>query len=382
MDLFRKPPGVVSRWISFENPTAARSAGAQKNRGAKGRPSEIVKPGQSVTLVDTSGPGVLRRIWMTTSEHQSPRTMRSLRIEMFWDGANKPAVAAPLNDFFGMGLGRKTAFESALFADPEGRSFNCFAPMPFRKNAKMVVTNESEKDIMIFYEVDLTLGDDLGSDALYFHAHWRRENPTALGREFEILPKVKGAGRFLGANVGLVEDPAYHGGWFGEGEVKIYLDGDGEHPTLAGTGTEDWIGTAWGQKKFAQRTTGCPIHDLDTKSWCFYRYHVDDPVFFDSDCRVTLQNMGGIGGAKLKDLVARGAKLEIVTVATPQGLVNFLEKDEKVTTDDPRIGEFWTNFWRQDDLSATAYFYLDRPTSELPLLQSLAERIADVPNSI
>ena len=301
--------------------------------------------------------------------------MRSLRFEIFWDRATEPAVAAPLNDFFGMGLGRKTVFESALFADPEGRSFNCFAPMPFRKHAKMVVTNESSKDVTIFYEVDLTLGDQLGADVLYFHAHWRRENPTVLGREFEILPKVKGAGRFLGTNIGLIEDPAYHGGWFGEGEVKVYLDGDGQHPTLAGTGTEDYIGTAWGQDKFSQRTTGCPIRDRDSKSWCFYRYHVDDPVFFDSDCRVTLQNMGGISGAKLKELTARGAKFQIVTVSKETGIVNLLEMDEPWTIDDPRIGESWTNFWRQDDLSATAYFYLDSPTNGLPALQSLEERL-------
>src|SRR5260221_14673053 len=110
MDLFRKPPGVVTRWITFENQAGTPGKGATRNRSAKGRPSEIMKPGESVVLVDTEGPGILRRIWMTTSEHQVPRTMRSLRIEMFWDGASKPAVAAPLNDFFGMGLGRKTAF--------------------------------------------------------------------------------------------------------------------------------------------------------------------------------------------------------------------------------------------------------------------------------
>src|SRR5689334_4027133 len=103
MDLFRKPLGVVTRWISFENQKGTPGGGAIRNRGAKGRPSEILKPGESATLVDAKGPGILRRIWMTTSEHLSPRAMRSLRIEMFWDGSAKAAVAAPLNDFFGMG---------------------------------------------------------------------------------------------------------------------------------------------------------------------------------------------------------------------------------------------------------------------------------------
>ena len=185
---------------------------------------------------------------------------------------------------------------------------------------------------------------------------------------------MKGAGRF-GNEHRAHRDSAYHGGWFGEGEVKVYLDGDGQDPTLAGTGTEDYIGTAWGQDKFSQRTTGCPIRDRDSKSWCFYRYHVDDPVFFDSDCRVTLQNMGGISGAKLKELTARGAKFQIVTVSKETGIVNLLEMDEPWTIDDPRIGESWTNFWRQDDLSATAYFYLDSPTNGLPALQSLEERL-------
>ena len=105
------------------------------------------------------------------------------------------------------------------------------------------------------------------------------------------------------------------------------------------------------------------------------RYHVDDPVFFDSDCRVTLQNMVRISGAKLKELAARGAKFQIVTVAKETGIVNLLEMDEPWAIDDPRIGESWTNFWRQDDFSATAYFYLDSPTNGLPALQSLEERL-------
>src|SRR6185436_17968187 len=155
-----------------------------------------------------------------------------------------------------------------------------------------------------------------------------------LSRDFEVLPKVSGAGRFLGMNVGLSENPLYHGGWFGEGEVKIYLDGDGANPTLCGTGTEDYIGTAWGQNKFSQRSQGCPLHD--NTNWCFYRYHIDDPVWFDSDCRVTLQNLGGAPKRRIKQFLARGAKLEVVTV-NPDRKRMILLRDQKrpLNLDDP-----------------------------------------------
>jgi hypothetical protein len=375
MDLFRKPANVTTRWVSFENPRGKKGGGAILNRGAKGRPSDVLAPGKTFELLDQKGPGVVRRIWMTTTDPHVPRTMRSLRIEMYWDGSDKPAVEAPLSDFFGMGLGRKTAFESALFSDPEGRSFNCFVPMPFRRRARIVLVNESKKDITVFFDIDMTLGDALGDDALYFHAFWRRERPTRLGREFEILPKVRGAGRFLGSNIGLIEDPAYHGGWFGEGEVKAYLDGDGGRPTLCGTGTEDYIGTAWGQDKFAHRTQGCPIHDRDAKAWSFYRYHIDDPVLFEKDCRVTIQNMGGAGWGALRRMIERGAKvLPAVVVPSGKRPVNLLDRRgarSKRWNDD-----VWCNYFRQDDLSATAYFYLDRPASTLPRIQKLADRLA------
>ena len=126
----------------------------------------------------------------------------------------------PLGDFFGAVLGTQRPFESALFSSPEGRSFNCFLPMPFRTGMRITVANDGpETQYMLFSEVDYTVGDRLGDDALYFHAHWRAENPTTLRRDYEFLPLVKGRGRYLGAHVGVAADNAgYHDSWWGEGE--------------------------------------------------------------------------------------------------------------------------------------------------------------------
>jgi hypothetical protein len=358
MELFQKPKNIRTRWASFENPHMLKGGGATENRGAKGHASDVLKPGKSFTLLDTKGPGVVRRIWLTCSEPQSSMTLRGIKIEMFWEGSKTPAVSAPLGDFFGIGLGRRVAFENAFFSDPEGRSFNCGIPMPFRSHAKIVVSSQSTKPVSLFYDINVTLGDPLGSDCHYFHAVWRRENPTRLGKDFEIFPKVQGTGRFLGSNIGLIENPLYHGSWFGEGEVKIYLDGDGAQPTLVGTGTEDYVGSAWGLGPFAQRSQGCPIADKDQKAWAFYRYHVDDPVYFDSDCRVTLQNMGGATKSNLLACVKRGAKIKLATSRD----IKLLEMKRPWKLENPKIKDNdWCNFYRQDDISATAYYYLDNP---------------------
>ena len=164
---------------------------------------------------------------------------------MNWDNATDPAVSSPLGDFFGVGLGRRTAFECALFSDPEGRSFNCFVPMPFRTAARMTLTNESDKDLVrLAYDVNLLIDVEHTPETLYFHSYWHREAPNALGRDFLILPRVAGSGRLIGCNLGVIENPVYHEAWWGEGEVKCWF-GDDEHPTLCGTGAEDYIGTGW-----------------------------------------------------------------------------------------------------------------------------------------
>jgi hypothetical protein len=375
-DLFRFD-GAQPRWASPENPAAARGGGARENRGAKGRPFETLRAGRSLTLLDVSGSGTIRRIWITISD-RSPKMLRALQLQMFWDGEGSPAVAVPFGDFFGPGLGRTTAFENALFSSPEGRSFNSVVPMPFRTGARLVLTNESDVDLArVYYDVDYTAGDSHGADVLYFHASWRREREQALGTDFEILPSFQGRGRFLGVNVGVVTDPSYGETWWGEGEVKIYLDGDAAHPTLVGTGTEDYIGTGWGQGVYVHRYQGAPIADKATREWTFYRFHIPDPIFFRSACRVTLQQMGGAPIAEVRQMLASGVALTPVTLdhGDRDRFVKFLERDTPVRLDDPALPDGWVNFYRQDDMSATAYYYLDRPGG-VAALPPVAVRVA------
>ena len=221
-----------------------------------------------MTLADVQGAGVVRRIWITIDD-RSPRMLRALRVEMFWDGAATPAVSAPIGDFFGAGLGLLVPFENALFWVPEGRSFNTNVPMPFRRGARIVLVNESGVDLShVFYDVDYT-AEPVAADALYFHAYWHRLRPTRLGEDFEILPRVSGRGRYLGATIGVVTDPSYGESWWGEGELKVYLNDDQARPTLVGTGTEDSIGSGWGQGVFVNRFQGSTVADQTRRVWVF-----------------------------------------------------------------------------------------------------------------
>ena len=360
--LYEPPPaGVETRWASPENPSGAKGEAARAGGGRKGSPTIAVKAGASAVLAEARGTsGTIRRIWMTFGD-RSPRMLRGLRIDMYWDGAATPAVSAPLGDFFGIGLGRTTAFESALFSDPEGRSFVSVVPMPFRTGMRIVLTNESGADLPeLFYDVDYTIGDRHPPGTLYFHAVWRRERATRPRVDYEILPRVSGRGRYLGANVGvIVNREQYFNSWWGEGEVKIYLDGDRAQPTIAGTGTEDYIGTAWGQGRFANLYQGSPIADEERMQWAFYRYHVPDPVWFHRDVRVTMQQIGYLADHSRGGIVRTGRRL----IRAGEGEV---EMDSKADG----------KFERSDDWSSCAYFYLDRPENGLPALAPVSERVA------
>lgn len=375
--IYQMPRQADTRWGSFENPKAAKGAGGQANRGAKGHAFELMEPGSSKELLNIDGAGVINRIWLTVSR-RSPIALRSLKIEIFWDGAKKPAVSAPLGDFFCYPLCKSVPFENEFFVNAEGRSFECYIQMPYRKGARIVVTNEADDfKTPIFYEINFTRLPELPADALYFHAFFNRAWKGELGWDYAILPLVKGKGRFLGMNVSLRTDSTYGNSWWGEGEVKMYLDHDTILPTLAGTGTEDYFGSAWGFGKFCNRYQGQLLANKQGREWGFYRFHVPDPVYFHSDLKVLLQQIGGYDVKNLREIVRKGARLKPVTMEADWRLRRFL--DERKSIDllrDSLPEKAWVNFYRIDDYASVAYFYLDKPTSNLPPMISLAARRA------
>jgi hypothetical protein len=373
-DMFEYTDNIEPRWVSFENMTGEKGKGGMENNGAKGHACDSISAGATKTLLNITGPGIITRIWITISDRSS-LMLRSLILNMYWDNSDKPAVSVPLGDFFGVGLGKTAVFENDLFANPEGRSFNSFIRMPFRTGARIEVVNESGTDLtMIFYDVDLQLFKKWNDNYLYFHSYWHRDTATRLAEDFEIMPAVKGKGRFLGSNIGINANPVYGDCWWGEGEVKMYLDGDKNYPTLTGTGTEDYIGTAWGQGQFHTRTTGCLVADSKNLQWAFYRYHIPDPVYFKTDFRVTIQQMGGNNKDIVIGLQKKNVNLIPITIHQAPKMLHIYRKDSTVNLEDPSLPEAWTNFYRSDDLSATCYFYLDSPVDDLPGIQSLQIR--------
>ena len=286
----------------------------------------------------------INRMWLTLRE-RLPAQLRSYRLDMVWDNAAETAVSVPLGDFFCAGLGL-VPFENELFASPEGQSFITTIPMPFRTGARITLTNESDEPIPhLFYDINYTLTDAHAEDVLYFHAHWRRENPTTLGQDFEIMPRVDGNGRFLGTHFSVITDPVYAGSWWGEGEVKIYLDGDREYPTCVGTGAEDYIGTGWGQGTFVQRYQGSLIFNNDKGWYSAYRLHLPDPIFFNQDCRVTIQQIGGANQLTVSKLKANGAILRPVSIDSGSRAQYHNLLDESISANDPQFAPGdWCNF--------------------------------------
>lgn len=376
--LYRFQSGSQPRWASPENSAAAKGAGARENKGAKGHAFDTIPVGRSLVLADIKGVGTIDRMWMTI-EDRSPDALRGLKLEMFWDGAATPAVSVPLGDFFLHGASEITAMETALFASPEGRSFVSYVPMPFRKGARIAVTNESAKQVnLIFYDVNYRALPRQPEDALYFHAWWSRDRATKLGRDFRILPRIQGRGRFLGASVTVLTNPIYEKTWWGEGEVKIALDGDrSDSPTLVGTGTEDYIGTAWGQGAYIARYQGAPVASWDNEGrWTFYRFHIPDPIFFERELEVSLQQIGGARKNIVLGLQKKGAPLIPVTI-DPGSRTNFQQLlTSGKSLSDPSLPDGHTNYYRSDDVAAVAYFYLDRPAGALPPIAPSAERRA------
>lgn len=342
-------PGVESRSISFENPTGAKGGGGRAASplgvGRKGDPARLIQPGETVTLCDIAGAGVIRHVWMTTLG--SPRALRGTVIRAWWDGQAHASIEAPLGDFFGFAHGYTPPFQSAAHSVGERAALNVWLPMPFASRARLTLSNEHSRPMPLFYQVDYTLGDDHGPDIGRLHACFRRENPTTPGKDFEILPRREGRGRYLGAVIGVRPTAPQ---WWGEGEIKIYLDGDGEFPTICGTGSEDYVGLSFGLQPAAFQFHGCSWRERDDSSdtgrISMYRWHIPDPIAWREEIRVAIQQIGiadGAGGA---------------TMEAYKG----------------RLRE------RADDWSATAFWYEPTPSAPLPPLPDYAARTADLPS--
>ena len=305
--------GVESRMVSPENPTGEKGKGAMAipnpsnpdlafsgasihlGQGWKVRPFIKIPPHETATIMDVAGPGTIEHIWLaTTTDFRG--NGRSTVLRFYWDQEDSPSIEVPMTDFFAIGNDRFAPVNSAVIVDVPTTSMNCYWPMPFRKHARITATNDGDKVLPLFtYQIDYRLGN-VPADAAYLHAQWRRETVKASNAIYTILDGVKGDGRYVGTFLAWTQLST---GWFGEGEVKFYLDGDTKFPTIAGTGTEDYFGADYGFPKLYSTAYignvlepqgnnpdgGPPQHSL-------YRWHILDPVNFHQDLKVTIQDLG------------------------------------------------------------------------------------------
>lgn len=354
MEIYKKPKHVETRWINFENYNGKKGQGGLENIGAKGHAFERLLCGETKTLMDFEGEGIIKRIWLTINERDK-ETLKAIHLRMYWDESETPAVDVPLGDFFCVPHGL-IPFESKYFSSPEGRSFNCFIPMPFKKHAKITLTNNSSFDMSLFYEIAVVL-KEVKKEDLYFHAHYS-SGKTVLGEEFNVLPMVFGEGLVFGLSFGIKTDATYKNSWWGEGAVKIFLDDD-QNPTLVGTGLEDYIGTAWGQGVYANQTHGSLINDDPTGLRAFYRFHKTDPIYFNKNIKVNVQAIGGAPYRVIQEFLTENVQLIPISVDQGNNFIKLFEQDKSLH--ELNLNENnWVNFFRCDDYAIVTYFYSNK----------------------
>jgi len=290
-----------SRSISAENPDGSKGGGAKEladpatassdlGQGWKVRPCLTLAPNTTTTLAEIVGPGTLAHIWMTVRE----TAYRSCLLRFYWDGEETPSVEVPLGDFFCCGHGMRCKVNSLPIAVNPNGGFNSYWPMPFRKSARITIENQWMEEMTgFFYQIDYQLANEIPDNAGYFHAQWRRENPVRMRGEYTILEGVRGNGRYAGVYMAWAQLST---GWWGEGEIKFYIDGDKEFPTICGTGTEDYFGGAWCfGDTYSTPFLGYPLWhkaEGEVPKHGMYRWHIMDPICFQSDLRVTMQDLG------------------------------------------------------------------------------------------
>ena len=259
-----------------------------------------VAPGATHVLLDAKGPGVLTHIWITflgpepqSWAKQGSANHQEMLLRMFWDGRERPAVEAPVGDFFANCFGRRSEVVSQPVVVEDADSYNCFWAMPFRKSARVEIENQSDKPIsLLYYNIDWIKKDRLPADTPYFHAQYRQEYPVEAGKDYVVL-ETRGKGHYVGTVLAVrTRSPA----WFGEGDEKIYIDGEAV-PSIWGTGTEDYFLSAWGLKTTSTPYFGVPCFDqwgIVGGHTSAYRWHIQDPIVFRDGIKVTFEHWGWI----------------------------------------------------------------------------------------
>ena len=298
-----KGKGGMANPADKDKPNVANAYNAARDlgQGWKVNPYVKIKPGETFTLADIEGPGAIQHIWMTPTGN-----WRFSILRIYWDDEKEPSVECPVGDFFGQGWNVYAQLTSLPVCVNPGSAFNCYWPMPFRKKCKITMENVNDKDQMtVYYQVDYTL-TEVPADAAYLHAQFRRESAVEKS-VYTIVDGVKGKGQYVGVYMAW---GATNNGWWGEGEIKFFMDGDTQYPTICGTGTEDYFCGSYNfdregkYKEFCTPYAG--LHQVirpegDYKvmmRFGLYRWHIMDPIRFDKDLKVTIQDLGWHHGGR------------------------------------------------------------------------------------
>jgi hypothetical protein len=302
-----------SRSISPENFTGEKGKGGMATEGTgaqaakdlgqgwKVSPSVSIEPGTTFTVAQINTSGTIQHIWMTPTGNWRLSILR-----MYWDDEKEPSVEVPVGDFFGEGWGKYARISSLAVCVNPGSGFNSYWPMPFRKGARITLENIDTKPMRLYYQVDYTEAP-VGKDAAYFHAQFRRTNPVPARQVYTIVDGIHGKGQYIGTYMAW---GVHSNGWWGEGEIKFFMDGDKDFPTINGTGTEDYFNGAYDfevngkYEEFSSPYSGLAqvirpdgLYQSQER-FGLYRWHIVDPVRFDTDLRVTIQDLGWQPGPK------------------------------------------------------------------------------------
>jgi hypothetical protein len=305
-----------TRSISPENFTGEKGRGGMATDGTgaacardlgvgwKISPSIRIAPGETRTLADVRGSGAIQHIWMTLTGHWRHSILR-----IYWDNQETPSVECPAGDFFACGWGQYAQISSLAVCVNPGSAFNCYWEMPYRSGFRMTMTNIAAQEMTLYYQITFT-ETDVPDDLAYFHAQFRRVNPLPYKQVYTILDGVRGQGQYVGAYMAWGVN---NNGWWGEGEIKFYIDGDDEYPTICGTGTEDYFCGSYnfdvGKDQGGYREFTTPYSGLaqvirpdglyrSQMRFGMYRWHMTDPIRFERDLRVTIQALGWRSGGR------------------------------------------------------------------------------------